>query len=60
MSIFDIALEHPLDIDLILRKRKAIKKEYLFSDKFVELNIAILGGSTTSEIKNIFGCIVWK
>ena len=60
MSIFDIALEHPLDIDLILRKRKAIKKEYLFSDKFVELNIAILGGSTTSEIKNIFEVFLLK
>jgi len=46
-------LTYPLDTNLILRKKKSIKKELLLKDNFIEKNIAILGGSTTSEIKNI-------
>jgi len=46
-------LEYPLDNTIILRKKKSIKKELLLKDNFLEKNIAILGGSTTSEIKNI-------
>ena len=49
----NIDLEYPLDIDKILRKKKSIKKELLNKKNLVEKNIAILGGSTTSEIKNI-------
>lgn len=45
-------LNYPLNINNILRKKKTIKKE-LLKDNFIEKNIAILGGSTTSEIKNI-------
>ena len=48
-----INLQYPLDIDKILRKKKSIKKELLLKNFFIEKNIAILGGSTTSEIKNI-------
>ena len=48
-----INLQYPLDIDMILRKKKSIKKELLLKNFFIEKNIAILGGSTTSEIKNI-------
>ena len=47
------SLNYPLDIDIILRKKKYIKKELLKKDNFILKNIAILGGSTTSEIKNI-------
>jgi len=47
----NIDLEYPLDIDKILRKKKSIKKELLNKKNLVEKNIAILGGSTTSEIK---------
>ena len=50
----NIDLEYPLDIDKILRKKKSIKKELLNKKNLVEKNIAILGGSTTSEIKNDF------
>ena len=47
-------LEFPFDSDYILRKKKSIKKELLESNnKFLEKNIAILGGSTTSDIKLI-------
>jgi FkbH-like protein len=49
----NIDLEYPLDIDKILRKKKSIKKELLNKKNLVEKNLAILGGSTTSEIKNI-------
>lgn len=46
--------EHPLDTEYILRKKKSIKRELLKNENFIEKKIAILGGSTTSEIKNIF------
>ena len=46
-------LNYPLNITNLLRKKKSIKKELLQKDNFIEKNIAILGGSTTSEIKNI-------
>ena len=49
----NIDLEYPLDIDKILRKKKSIKKELLNKKNLAEKNIAILGGSTTSEIINI-------
>ena len=49
----NIDLEYPLGIDKILRKKKSIKKELLNKKNLVAKNIAILGGSTTSEIKNI-------
>ena len=47
------ALEYPLDVNIILRKKKSIKKYLLLQDNLIEKNIVILGGSTTSEVKNI-------
>ena len=46
-------LSYPLNINQILRKKKSIKRLLLSEDNLIEKNIAILGGSTTSEIKNI-------
>lgn len=46
-------LEYPFDADKILKTKRKIKKELLLKDNLMEKNIAILGGSTTSEIKNI-------
>jgi len=46
-------IEYQIDSDFILRKKKSIKKELLKKDNLIEKNVAILGGSTTSEIKNI-------
>lgn len=47
-------LDYPFDSDYILKKKKSIKKELLLSScSFIEKNIAILGGSTTSDIKLI-------
>jgi FkbH-like protein len=53
-------LEHPLDVNKILRKKKSIKKDLLLNDNFIDKNIAILGGSTTSEIKNILELFLLK
>jgi FkbH-like protein len=47
------ALGHPLDTKVILKKKHAIKKELLQNTNLLSKNIAILGGSTTFEIKNI-------
>lgn len=47
-------LEYPFHADEILSKKRKIKRELLESHmQFIEKKIAILGGSTTSEIKNI-------
>ena len=48
-------LEYPFDAELILKKKRAIKKELLsqVNDTFLEKRIAILGGSTTNDIKNV-------
>lgn len=47
-------LEYPFDSEYIIKKKKSLKKELLANNKkFIEKNIAILGGSTTSDIKLI-------
>lgn len=46
-------LEYPFDSQLILRKRKAIRRELLADPNLIEKRIAILGGSTTHDIKDI-------
>lgn len=48
-----IILKYPIDSNAILRKKKSIKETLLQSRNFVLKKIAILGGSTTSEIKNV-------
>ena len=47
-------LAQPLNVELIMEKKKSIKRE-LLGEKCtsIDLRIAILGGSTTSEIKSI-------
>ena len=45
-------LEYPFDGEYILKKKKTIKKDLLNQNRqFLEKNIAILGGSTTNDIK---------
>lgn len=46
-------LKYPLDCDYIMRKKKSIKRNLLERDNFIEKRIAILGGSTTFDIKDI-------
>lgn len=48
-------LEYPIDSDYILSKKKSIKRKLLqeINDKkVIQIKIALLGGSTTSEIKD--------
>ncbi len=47
-------LEYPFDGDYILKKKKSIKKALLEENKtFINKKIAILGGSTTNDVKLI-------
>lgn len=47
-------LLYPFDSEYILMKKKKIKKQLLQSDmKFIQKKIAILGGATTAEVRNI-------
>jgi len=48
------ALQYPFDPQIILRKRRSIKNELLENGGgFIEKRIAILGGSTTHDIREI-------
>ncbi len=47
------ALQYPLDVALLLRKRKHLKAELQEGGPFIEKKIALLGGSTTSELKSL-------
>jgi FkbH-like protein len=48
-------LEYPFDSEWIIKKKIKLKKQLLADEtvSFIEKKIAILGGSTTNEIKNI-------
>jgi FkbH-like protein len=46
-------LQFPIAVSDILRKRETLKKELLKQKSLVQTRIAILGGSTTGEVKNI-------
>ncbi|MBQ7006688.1 MAG: HAD-IIIC family phosphatase [Oscillospiraceae bacterium] len=46
-------LDYPFDSDLILQKKKKLKKELLLKEGLIEKRIAILSGSTIGEIQNI-------
>ena len=46
-------LEYPFDSKFILKNKKSLKKDLMQDGDLLEKRIAILGGSTTSEIKNI-------
>lgn len=47
-------LEWPFDADYILSRKRKLKKELLNSgQKFLEKRVAILGGSTTSDLRQI-------
>lgn len=46
-------LEYPFDSQQVLRKRRAIRKELLSGGNLMEKHIAILGGSTTHDVKDM-------
>ena len=46
--------EYPFDAEYLLSKKKRLKRELLAaSEQFLEIKAAILGGSTTSDIKQL-------
>lgn len=48
-------LEYPIDADAILAKKKSMKRKLLAENKetkWIKTRIAVLGGSTTSEVKD--------
>jgi len=47
------ALRYPLAPEVILLKRRALKQDLLKQSNLLPIRIAILGGSTTSEIKSV-------
>ncbi|MGL5741038.1 MAG: HAD-IIIC family phosphatase [Legionella sp.] len=47
-------LDYPINPSLILRQKHAIKKELLLKKDLIPKKIAILGGSTTAEVKAIW------
>ena len=53
---------YPYDNDFILRKRKSLRRELLARDgvNYIDKRIAILGGSTTFEIKNLLEVFLLK
>lgn len=58
-------LEYPFDCDLILKKKRSLKKELLkeiveTEKKMIKKKIAILGGSTTNDIKKCLELFLLK
>ncbi len=50
--VFPKELSHPIDVATLLRKRRSLTRELLDQPNLVPTRIAILGGSTTAEVKN--------
>ena len=46
-------LEYPFDSQYLLRKKKSLRRELLENKDLLEKHIAILGGSTTSDIRDM-------
>ena len=46
-------LDYPFEVDTLLRKKKSIRRNLLEREDFIEKRIAILGGSTTAEVKDM-------
>ena len=55
-------LNYPFDVRQILQKKKALKRDLLAkkNQNWIEKKIAILGGSTTAEIKDILELFLLK
>lgn len=53
-------IEFPFDNSGILVSKKKLKKQLLKDNNFIEKRIAILGGSTTNEIRNIMELFLLK
>ena len=54
------SLNYPFDAHYLLRKKKAIRRNLLQRTDLLEKRIAILGGSTTAEIKDMLELFLLK
>ncbi|MFZ2170373.1 MAG: hypothetical protein WAW61_12130, partial [Methylococcaceae bacterium] len=45
-------LEYPFDIGALMRKRRALRTELSGRPAAIDVRIALLGGSTTSELRD--------
>jgi FkbH-like protein len=45
-------LRYPFDVPLIARKRRGLREELLAGGPFIDIKVAILGGSTTADIRD--------
>lgn len=46
-------LEYPFDSKMILRRRKYLRRKLMDQKEMTKKNIAVLGGSTTHDIREI-------
>jgi FkbH-like protein len=53
-------LEYPFDCIKILRKKRSFKRELSKKSGLMDISIAILGGSTTSELKDLLEVFLLK
>jgi FkbH-like protein len=47
-----------LRVDELLRKRKALRREFLTGERFQDVRIAVLGGSTTNEVVDLLELVL--
>lgn len=59
-SLLDSLLNYPFDPHVLLSKKKAIRRELASREMAVEKKIAILGGSTTHEVKEMLELFLLK
>ncbi|SVE21593.1 uncharacterized protein METZ01_LOCUS474447, partial [marine metagenome] len=50
--MFIESLNYPFNTKTILRKRRSIRKELSLQKDLMDIKVALLGGSTTSDILN--------
>lgn len=56
----DHIFEYPLDVPYLTRKKRSLKKQLLQQEDLISKKIAILGGSTTAEIKDMLEIFLLK
>lgn len=52
-EIKTMKFSYPADANYLLRKKRAIRKQLVVKPDLLEIRVAILGGSTTAEVKDI-------
>jgi predicted enzyme involved in methoxymalonyl-ACP biosynthesis len=53
-------IDHPLDAGFLLRHKRSLRRRLLQSPAVVDTRIAILGGSTTAEVRDMLELLLLK